>query len=119
MEWFIANWSLLVVAAVILAIVIVGGILFFKLPIAAQKTKIKEWLLWAVVEAEKDLGAGTGQLKLRKVYEMFISKFPFLSSLIPFATFSNWVDEALIKMKNLLSNSLKIAEYVANENEKT
>lgn len=37
-----------------------------------QKEKIVEWLVYAVTEAEKQLGNGTGQLKLRLCYDWFI-----------------------------------------------
>lgn len=118
MDWLVSNWTLIVTAAAVIGVLIVGIIAFFKLPVATQKTKVKEWLLWAVTEAEKQLGKGTGQLKLRKVYEMFISKFSFLSSIIPFEIFSKWVDEALDKMEDLLANNTKIAGYVSNETDK-
>ena len=56
--------------------------------IANQKFKIAEWLTYAVSEAEKQLGGGTGQLKLRLVYDWFVEKFPVVSSIIPFTVFS-------------------------------
>ncbi|MFR6482019.1 MAG: hypothetical protein ACLUPD_10785 [Anaerotignum faecicola] len=43
---------------------------------AEQREKVKEWLLLAVTEAEKELGSGTGQLKLRYVYDLFLRRFP-------------------------------------------
>ena len=46
-----------------------------------------EWLLYAVTEAERLLGSGTGKFKLRMVYNWFISNCPILSrwvSLKPF-----------------------------------
>ena len=94
---------------------IIGGIcvyFFLKLPIGTQKKKIMEWLLWAVTEAEKKLGGGTGQIKLRQVYNLFIDKFKFVSTLIPFETFSKWVDEALDKMKVLLQTNTAVQELV-------
>ena len=57
------------------------------MPTNEQLKKVKEWLLWAVAEAEKELGSGTGQLKLRYVYDMFIVKFPSLAKIISFETF--------------------------------
>ena len=78
----------------------------------AQETEnLKEWLRFAVAEAEKELGSGTGQLKLRMVYDKAIEKFPFISK-IPFSVFSGFVDQALDWMKDQLTNNKKIREYV-------
>lgn len=83
-----------------------------------QKTKetkianIKEWLKYAVTEAEKSLGAGTGQLKLRQVYDLAIQEFPWLVQLISFNVFSTWVDEALDWMRVQLSDNQAVKNYV-------
>ena len=53
-----------------------------------QKKKVIEWLKYAVSESEKLLGGGTGQLKLRKVFDWFCEKFPVLSAVLPFGIFS-------------------------------
>ena len=73
---------------------------------------VKEWLLLAVVEAEKKLGGGTGQIKLRYVYDMFIEKFKFLALMITFEQFSVMVDMALDKMRLMLSSNEKLKDYV-------
>jgi len=73
--------------------------------------KIKSWLLWAVTQAEKEFGGGTGKLKLAYVYDMFIAKFPKLQAIIPFAVFSALVDEALVLMREMLKND-KIQAFV-------
>jgi hypothetical protein len=82
-----------------------------KLDKAQKIANVKEWLKWAVVEAEKALGSGTGQLKLRYVYDLAISQFPWIVSFISFEMFSGWVDEALEWMKGQLDNS-KINKYI-------
>lgn len=88
---------------IIIAIVIIAA-LFIVLAIKQPK-KVKEWLLYAVIEAEKELGSGTGPVKLRSVYDMFITKFPKLSVFISFNTFSEWVDVALDYMEKLLADN--------------
>lgn len=88
---------------IIVAIVIIAA-LFIVLAIK-QPNKVKEWLLYAVIEAEKELGSGTGPVKLRSVYDMFITKFPKLSVFISFNTFSEWVDVALGYMEELLTDN--------------
>ena len=73
---------------------------------------ISEWLLLAVVQAEKELGGGTGQIKLRYVYDMFISKFKYVSMWISFNQFSAMVDIALDKMKKMLSSNTNLQSYI-------
>ena len=115
MKWLIDNWTLLVVVAAVLV-----GVWYILKRIAVgpseeQLLKVKEWLLFAVVMAEKELGAGTGQLNLRYVYNMFVEKFPALVSIISFELFSRLVDEALEKMKHLLAYNKDIEEYVTQQ----
>ena len=88
---------------------------FFLLPNDKRLDKVKEWLLYAVTEAEKELGGGTGKLKLRKVYDMFIDKFSAVSSLITFEKFSDMVDEVLEEMREILDTNQNVQEYVYGE----
>lgn len=95
---------------IIVAIVIIAA-LFIVLAIKQPK-KVKEWLLYAVIEAEKELGSGTGPVKLRSVYDMFITKFPKLSVFISFNTFSEWVDVALDYMEKLLADNKDVKAFL-------
>lgn len=85
-------------------LVIVCGAIFiyfaYKYP-----AKVREWLLYAVTIAEKEYGSGTGQIKLRAVYDMFLAKYPKLSIFISFETFSGWVDIALDKMRVMIEEN--------------
>ena len=76
---------------------------------------VKNWLLLAVVEAEKALGSKTGQLKLRYVYDLFITRFKFLSLVISFPQFSMLVDEALDTMRNMIANNKQVEQYINKE----
>lgn len=119
MEFLVNNWIPVIIG---IAVIFVVGYLiytFIKRPTNEQLNKVREWLLYAVAEAEKELGSGTGQIKLRYVYDMFISKFPYLVRVIPFEVFSVLVDEVLDKFRNLLSNNQKLQDYVgeATKNE--
>lgn len=99
----------------IASVLIVSGIAIYKfagLPTKTQTAKIKEWLLWAVTQAEIELGKSTGTLKLRAVYNLFISRFPLTAKLVSFDTFSLWVDEALDKMRELLTTNSAVKELV-------
>ena len=86
---------------------------FLKLGKKRQLEIISEWLLLAVIKAEKELGSGTGQVKLRFVYDLFIDKFKFASMYISFSQFSIMVDAALITMKSMLSDNKQVQEYVS------
>ena len=68
----------------------------------------------AVSLAEQKFGDGTGQLKLREVYDKFITKFPFVSKIISFQTFSNLVDEVLVDMKEMLEKNDSINNIISN-----
>jgi LPS O-antigen subunit length determinant protein (WzzB/FepE family) len=112
MKFLISNWFLIIVA---IAIIAVGGYAiyaFIKRPTTEQITKIKEWLLYAVTLAEKELGSGTGQIKLSYVYNMFLTKFPYLSKIISFEYFSNLVDEVLNKFKSILEQNSNLQDYI-------
>jgi membrane associated rhomboid family serine protease len=67
--------------------------------------KIKEWLVFACAQAELALGSGTGMLKLRFVYDMFISQFPMFSKFISFSTFQAWTEDALVTFKEWVKSN--------------
>ena len=96
----------------LLVVVGLGLYKFFKLGKEKQLKMVREWLLLAVVEAEKQLGGGTGQIKLRFVYDMFIDKFKTLSMLISFDRFSLMVDNALDEMKEMLVSNKQLKDYI-------
>lgn len=85
---------------------------FMNLSKEKQLEVVREWLLLAVIEAEKALGSGTGQVKLRFVYDLFIDKFKYLSLVISFPQFSMLVDDALETMKDMISNNKQVEQYV-------
>ena len=98
-----------IIAIVIGVLVLAAGVFWFvKLPKDKKIKNLKEWLKWAVVEAEKALGSGTGQLKLRFAYDLAIKQFPWVATLISFDTFSAWIDEALDWMRAQLDQNEKI-----------
>jgi len=114
MKFIAENWYILLLGMAAAAVVICLIVKFFKIPHESQITKIKEWLLYAVTEAEKELGSGTGQLKLRYVYDMFVTKFPYLVKFVSFEYFSFLVDEVLVKFKELFKNNTAVKQYVSN-----
>lgn len=107
------NVTLFVLGVILICVFIFCIYKFTKLGWARQLEIIQEWLLLAVIKAEKELGAGTGQIKLRYVYDLFIDKFKFSSMFITFSQFSLLVDGALIIMKVILTDNKNVQEYVA------
>lgn len=91
---------------------IIFAIQFAKEPSEKKMEMVREWLLFAVIQAEKELGGGTGQIKLRYVWDMFIKTFPALSSVISFELFKVLVDDALEEMRHLLETNKDISAYV-------
>lgn len=97
----------------IIALTIHGVVGFCSSTKEEQRNSLKEWLLYAVTLAEKELGSGTGKLKLRYVYDMFVVKFPWLAKIVTFTQFSIWVDQALEEMNHLLTNNAAVKTYVS------
>ena len=112
MEFIINYWYIIV--AIIAALVVAGVAIYryFGLPSDAQLAKVREWLLWAVTEAEKELGCGTGKLKLRQVYDLFVTRFPWLAKIVSFELFSDMVDDALEEMREMLKNNQAVKQLV-------
>lgn len=102
MNFIVENWYFIVLAVAVLIVSGIGIYTFINYPTNDKIKKVKEWLLYAVMEAEKEFGSSTGQIKLRYVYDLFIAKFPAISKVISFESFSLLVDEALEQFKKLL-----------------
>lgn len=115
MDFIIEHWYIIIAALVIFAAVGYAVYYFIKKPKPEQLNKVREWLLWAVTEAEKTLGAKTGKLKLRQVYDMFVVRFPWLAKIISFECFSEMVDDALVEMRKLLDTNEAVASYVVSK----
>lgn len=115
MKFITENWF------VIVAIAAMGGSIgyaiytFCKMPSEKQLKKVKEWLLYAVTTAERELGAGTGKIKLRYVYDMFVARFDWLAKVITFDMFSMMVDDALEQMKTMLEGNEAAQKFVTGD----
>lgn len=109
--------NIIIVMGVIGLVGIAIAALYYFMTLSKDKQiqMVKNWLLLAVVEAEKALGSGTGQLKLRYVYDLFLSKFKYLSLIISFSQFSLLVDEALDTMRNMITNNKQVENYINKE----
>ena len=112
MNFIIEHWQTIIGIVAIATVSIVGAIKFINGGKDKQISNLKEWLIYATTLAEKELGGGTGRLKLRYVYDMFIVKFPWLAKIISFDKFSDLVDDALEEMNDLLLNNNAVQLYV-------
>lgn len=112
MEFFLEHWYIFFAGLAVLALAGFFVCRFFNLPGAEQLAKVREWLLWAVTEAEKDLGGGTGKLKLRQVYDLFVVRFPWIAKVLSFERFSGLVDDALEEMREMLKANASVRNYV-------
>lgn len=106
------NIAVVIGIVTMIAVAVYAVYYFLNLEKSKQLEIVQEWLLLAVVQAEKELGGGTGQIKLRYVYDLFLSKFSFLSKIITFNQFSSLVDMALMKMNDILQSNVQLKEYV-------
>lgn len=96
--------------------IIIGAIVaLFLVVLTIYLMGFKNWLVWAVSEAERVLGSGTGQLKLRYVYDMAVLRFPIVAKIIPFKLFSGMVDAALDIMNDMIKNNTSIAEAITKQ----
>ncbi|MEE3417904.1 MAG: hypothetical protein VZQ62_01025 [Methanosphaera sp.] len=116
-SFILNNWYLIVGGIAIIALVVARILGFIKLPTDKQLERVKEWLKYAVMKAEKELGTGTGQAKLRLVYDWFITRFPIFSKVIAFNYFSKLVDFALEWLNKQLEENEAIQNYVYGDDE--
>lgn len=97
-----------IIFAVILTVILVCGGIYVN--------GFKNWLVWAVSEAEAIFGSKTGELKLRYAYELAVERFPVIAKFIPFTLFSKLVDGALEVMRDMIEHNDHIAEAITDKN---
>lgn len=117
MNFIIQNWPFLIIG---LAVIIVGLKLlynFIKNPSAQQLESIKQWAIYACAMAEASLGSGTGQLKMRATYDMFLNKFPALAKLVSFEKYQQIAEMALMEFKKMLKENPNVQELILKEGE--
>lgn len=96
----------IIIGGVLAVVVIAGGI---------YVNGFKNWLVWAVSEAEAIFGSKTGKLKLRYVYDMAVERYPAISKFIPFTLFGKLVDSALDIMRDMIEKNKSIADAITDE----
>lgn len=91
----------------VLAVVLIAAVI-----LAANVSAFRNWLVYAVTEAEAKFGGKTGKLKLRYVYDLAVEAFPVLAKTLPFSFFSWAVDAALLIMRGMIEDNKQIADIV-------
>jgi|SRR5690554_3557481 len=107
-EFLVNYWVDIALVAIVLAVVAYVVYLFY----TKQLDKVREWLLYFVIQAEAYLGSGTGKLKLRYVYDAFVQKYPILKVFVSFDKFSKMVDVALDEMERMIETNDKVKKIV-------
>ena len=91
----------------VLAVALIAAVI-----LAANVSAFRNWLVYAVTEAEAKFGGKTGKLKLRYVYDMAVEAFPVIAKTLPFSFFSWAVDSALLIMRGMIEDNRQIADIV-------
>ena len=97
------NIENMILCGILTAILVFGGLYIMG---------FRDWLVWAVIEAEHMLGSHTGKLKLRYVYDLAIKHFPVAAKLLPFPLFAILVDKALEIMNAMIMENKSIADAI-------
>lgn len=93
-------------------IFIVCALILIATMFALRVVSFRNWLIYAVSEAEKYLGSGTGKLKIRYAYDLALKKFPMLSKLMPWTLFSWLIDRALVVMWDMINTNSSISTFI-------
>lgn len=85
---------------------------FLTKPTQVQIESLQEFLKAEVVKAEQALGGGTGELKLRQVYDAAVKAYPWVGKFLTFERFSQLVDVALDWMKEQMDKNVDISNLI-------
>ena len=114
-NFIVDNWPFLILGIVAISVGIKFLYNFFKNPSAQQLESIKQWAIYACAMAEAALGSGTGQLKMRATYDMFLNKFPALAKIVPFEKYKQLAESALMEFKKMLKENPNVQDLVVKE----
>jgi hypothetical protein len=111
--WIRENWYIFILFIGVISMMAIRVYEFLKQPNKAQLQQIQEWLVYAVARAEEVLGSGTGKMKLKYVYDMFVTKFPAFAMFISYEKFVEMTEKALKEFKEMIAENPKIKEFYA------
>lgn len=105
-EFIINNWDILLVGCAL-----IGSIVF--LIYRDKKQVVFTMIKVLVTEAEKNLGQGTGSLKLASVVDAIYPKLPnIIKLLVTQKTLISWIETVLAAAKEEWAKNNKLQEYI-------
>lgn len=110
-----SGMTVIIIAVIALLAGAVGGYYaatFLKLNKSQQVEITKKWLIYTIAKAEETLGSNTGELKLAKVYNEFVSEVPQAAQVISYEEFAELVKVVLKEFENIIENSESIADII-------
>ena len=119
LKFIIENWYMIIAA---LAVCVFGGSFvanFLQKSTEEKLQSVKEWAIYACAIAQAHLGSGTGQLKLRQTYDMFIIRFPDLAKVISYETYKMTAELALTELKKMLATNPNVKDLIIDKGEQT
>ena len=106
-NFVLANWDFILLIVAALAAMVYA---IFK----GNKSVVMKMLYAMVTEAEKNMGGGTGSLKLASVIEAIYPKLPaVIKMFVTDAMLKKWVEDALVLAKESWEKNTNIAQYIA------
>ena len=105
MEFIINNWASLLIIIITLIILV----LLYKYN---RRDLVRKIILSFVVQAEKALGSGTGELKYAYVIDKFYSNLPGIIKLLYTPKeVDTYIAEGVSKLKKILSDGVSLSSY--------
>lgn len=117
LNFLINYWDIILIAIAVLTVSGVSIINFSKKSTAEKMKSVKEWAIYACALAEAHLGSGTGQLKMRETYDMFIVRFPNLAKIVPFEIYKATAEIALTEFKKMLELNPNVKDLIIEKGE--
>ena len=105
-NFFLSHWDIITLVIAAIAVIVVA---IFK----GNKSVVMSMLFSLVTDAEKNLGSGTGALKLAQVITEIYPKLPVvIKTFITADTLQKWVEDALAMAKKKWEDNANIKAYI-------
>ena len=109
LDWIIANP---VMTLVILVILIAISILIY----INRKDVILKSALYIVAKVEEEWGSDMGKVKFAEAYTYIKAKYPIVTFLLPESVLKKIIEDALIKLKEILATKASKQVKLETEN---
>ena len=102
-----------IISIIVIAVFIVSVIW---ISIKGYKDKLFEIIIELVMEAERELGSGTGKIKFEMVLSWIYEKLPgIVAFVIGKSKLKDWIEEAVLYIKTTeVSEGVTIEEYLSD-----